>query len=749
MAIPGTKRPQPAGLSRTIAQWKRSVGRSDLSSTRQKTPAERVCISGHGVGPHGHPQTWGCQFADQGSIVAARRIVQESGVSDQRFVAAQKGILYATAIQSPIPSSAKKSKGQTAKGAASVRRATAKKPATAAGPAKPFLALGALSNADRLRILSGFESVIEGVYTHLPLKRARYGFDPVQRLRILRTQVALFDDDTFHNELAAIVTEMRDAHTRYSGPISLANKVAALPFLVEMIGTTASPTYVVTKVGAGLDPQFKPGVVLEFWNGVPIDRAVLRHSDEEIGGRPDSQRAWSVQSLTLRSLQYGPAPDELWVIVGYRATDASGAPTGAAKELKIPWQIVDPSQVSTILSGGPVAQRTKLRRTRAVNPAAAAVRQAKMLLFAPQSLVGEEPPQAPVAKAAQAAAATSIPTTIPDTLRVQELQVAGGGPIGYLRIWGFETAPDKFIKELQRLIPLLPPAGLIIDVRGNPGGYILAAEMALQLFTPKRIEPTRFSVLATPFTRDMAGIASLAAELAPWKASLIAAVRNGELYSQPIPISEPADCNAIGQQYPGAVVLVGDSTTYSAGDLFSAGFVDNDLGPFICVGEATGAGGANVWDYSELRSALIGSDIELPSLTGGIGLSFAFRRATRAGPSEGLPIEDVGIAGTPYAMTRADLLSGNVDLLARCVALLRQQAPSNLSSVVNKPGKKVTLTASGLDRVDIFLDGHPASSTAVTEGATVVIAFTASNKLVEAVGISGNVIRQRRRVSLK
>lgn len=53
----------------------------------------------------------------------------------------------------------------------------------------------------------------------------------------------------------------------------------------------------------------------------------------------------------------------------------------------------------------------------------------------------------------------------------------------------------------------------------------------------------------------------------------------------------------------------------------------------------------------------------------------------------------MGIAGTPYAMTRADLLSGNVDLLARCVALLRQQTPSNLSAVVDKPGKKVTLTA--------------------------------------------------------
>ena len=136
-------------------------------------------------------------------------------------------------------------------------------------------------------------------------------------------------------------------------------------------------------------------------------------------------------------------------------------------------------------------------------------------------------------------------------------------------------------------------------------------------------------------------------------------------------------------------------------------------------------------------------------MTSGIGLSLSFRRATRAGPSEGLPIEDVGIAGTPYAMTRADLLSGNVDLLAHCVALLRQQTPSNLSAVVDKPGRKVTLTAQGLDRVDVFLDGHPASSTVVTDGAKVVVSFTASSKLVDAVGFGANVVRQRRRVALK
>ena len=94
-------------------------------------------------------------------------------------------------------------------------RAEAKAAAELTGP---FLAPGALTPAERLRLIDGIETVLGGVFTHLPLKRARYGFDPVQRLRILRSQLDELTDDAFHAELADIVTRLRDAHTRYVGP---------------------------------------------------------------------------------------------------------------------------------------------------------------------------------------------------------------------------------------------------------------------------------------------------------------------------------------------------------------------------------------------------------------------------------------------------------------------------------------------------------------------------------------------------
>ena len=668
-------------------------------------------------------------------------------MAQSRIAAAQRGIRLADAIGPPLPGA----RGRRARRSRASRAAgRAAGPVAAGTLVGPFLSPGALTSAERRRLLEGVERLIEGVYTHLPLKRARYGFDPIQRLRILRSQADALTDDGFHIELADIVTRLRDAHTRYVGPSSLSDKIAALPFLVEMIGSAESPTYVVTRVGHGFDPSFKPGVVLEYWNGVPIDRAVIRHSETEVGGRPDSQRAWAVQSLTLRSLQYGPPPDEHWVVIGYRSVAADGT-LGPAKEIKISWVVVSPSELAPLFSGGPTGRLGKaLLLNLAVDPAAEAIRRARMLLFAPGVLLGRQataPAPARTTARQQPIEAGIIPTNLTQTLKVMSID-APGGPFGYLRIFAFNADPEAFITELIRLIALLPDRGLIIDVRGNPGGYIWAAELALQLFTPNRIEPTRFSALATPFTREMAAAAALADELEPWRASLDGAVRNGELYAQTIPITDPDACNSIGQLYGGPVVLVGDSTTYSAGDLFSAGVVDNRIGPFLCVGTATGAGGANVWRYSQLRQALAGTSVSLPQLPDDVDLTFSFRRATRARASEGLPIEDVGIEGTPYAMTRNDLLNGNVDLIAKCITVFKQQPFSRLTAVVDANARTIQVTTAGIDHLDTFIDGHPATTHAIAGNATVTLSYPAGTTTVELAAFADGEVRQRRRLDV-
>jgi C-terminal processing protease CtpA/Prc len=586
-----------------------------------------------------------------------------------KITAAQNGVDYA-ACDDALRPHATKVRGDKKAAAPSRRSAAAREVLSG-----PFLAPGTLSRGERVRLLDGIERVMEGVYTHLPLKRARYGFDPLQRLRILRAQADTLSDQAFHLELADALARLRDAHTAYTGPRTLEDTTAVLPFRMEAAGPPTAPTYLVTHVVKHrlrrIDRRFRPGVQVVSWNGVPIDRAVERWSETTWGGRADTRRVAALQSMTLRPLRFGPPPDEHWVIVGYRRVDERGRVTGPVLEQRFDWRIVRPALVQDAY-GAPRGRRGARRAAvragapalrRALNPAAETMRRATMLLFAPHALATR-----PVRDVRGGFPRSKLPTFF----KVEPLSTAHGD-VPLLRIYSFNIdSDDDFIAELERVLRRLPADGLIIDIRDNPGGYIWAAERALQMFTDRPIEPTLFSVLATPFTRTAAATAGLGkSELGPWRASLDAAVRNGELYSRALPITPPELCNAIGRVYPGPSLLVTNANTYSSGDLFSAGFMDNAIGPVICVGLATAGGGANVLEYTDLVGALAGTPMALPRLPEGIGLSLSFRRATRNGPSLGLPIEDVGVEGHEvYAMTRDDVLHGNRDLYARCAATL-------------------------------------------------------------------------------
>jgi hypothetical protein len=321
------------------------------------------------------------------------------------------------------------------------------------------------------------------------------------------------------------------------------------------------------------------------------------------------------------------------------------------------------------------------------------------------------------------------------------------GRFGYLRIWSFDVHDDiAFVDEVVRLLGLLPDRGLVIDLRANPGGLIAASERLLQLFGPQPIVPTRFSLVATPLTRAMAAAPQNAGDLEPWRQSLDDAVATGELYSKAVPMTPVDRCNDIGQVYGGPVVAVVDANTYSAGDLFAAGFVDNELGLLVTVGQATGAGGANVWMNDDVSDALLGTGFEQPQLPAGIGYSISVRRATRAAAADGMAIEDVGVRGhRTYAMSRRDLVDGNRDLLNFCGRLLAGQPRTQLTLTAAGDGAGVEVATLDLDRLDLFVDDRPFSSQPIADGTTAVD-LPEGWSTVEAAGWSDGIARQRRRL---
>lgn len=563
--------------------------------------------------------------------------------------------------------------------------------------------LPALSIEERLAVIDTFAELIEGLYTHLPLKRARYAVDPLQRLRLLRQRVEWLDEWELHQQLAATVTGLRDAHTRYIGPTSLEGRVAMLPFLVESFGAPPRPRYLVSKVGRPSligDRRFRPGVELRWWNAVPMDRAVDLYAEHETGGRPDSRRSRALETLTFRALQYQAPPDEHWVDVGYVDLD------GKEREVRVDWRVVRPGRARTAGTN-----RARAQRLYAIDHASEMNRRVKKLLFVPDLWFadhGSTRPAGPTARSSPRAGGGWLPTRFQDNVAAKAVDTPSGR-FGYLRLWSFDLVDDRrYVDEVIRLLAQLPDRGLIIDLRANPGGLIWAAERLLQLFTPHPVGTTKFSMLATPLTRAMADATQNEQEMAPWRDSLHEAVSSGELYSRSAPITPPEVANDIGQVYPGPVVAVVDANTYSAGDLFAAGFVDNRVGPLVSVGEATGAGGANVWEHTDVESALVATEFARPPLPAGISYTLAVRRATRSGPFDGLAIEDVGVAGDlSYAMTRRDLIEDNRDLLAFCGRLLRRLPRTSLT-VQRRGGRPARLEVSGtgLDRVRVLIDGR-------------------------------------------
>ncbi len=517
-----------------------------------------------------------------------------------------------------------------------------------------------LDGGQRLQVVDTLATVLGGAYCHLPQKRAGYALDPVQALQLLRRRCVDITDGEFHLAVTGLVTGLRDAHTRYRGPSTLRGQVAAMPFLIEQYGPPEAPTYVVSKVASGTGKgsrghSFEPGVELRSWNGIPFDRAVDLYADRETGGRPDARRARALESFTFRALDYGPPPDEQWVIIGFRTA------AGNDEEIRLPWRLIQPGKARTAVRTG-TGSGLKV----GVDPAAEAVRRGKKLMFAPALWAADR-------AGTTVPSGDWLPTDLQDTLAARPVPSLHG-PLGYLRIWSFDVDDhEAFVTEAVRLVGQLPTKGLIVDVRANPGGLIWAAERLLQIFTPHLIAPTRFSLVASPLTRAMAASPFNRLELAGWAESLEDAVATGEQFSQPLPLTDPDWCNDMGQQYPGPVLAVADPNTYSAGDLFAAGFVDNGVGPLVTVGQATGAGGANVWTDTLLRDALAGTAYLFPPLPAGVGFTVAIRRAIRSGTSDGIPIEDTGIAGIPYAMTRRDLLEENADLVEFCASILAQQ----------------------------------------------------------------------------
>jgi C-terminal processing protease CtpA/Prc len=587
-----------------------------------------------------------------------------------------------------------------------------------------------MTQAERETLAEQAAAMIDGLYVHLLEKRSMYGINPEQRLRLLQRRLPQMTDRQFHAELLAIFTELRDLHTNYILPAPYQGPFAFLGIFLEQHWESDEPRWMVSKVWSGLtgDPHLVPGAEVSHWNGSPIALAVARFAELEAGSNPAARQARGLESMTLRTLAMTPPPDEDWVDLRYSTN-------GTVFETRIPWRVFDDvSDINTVVGGGGGAALSDVAAPAShvigLDLRTELVRDVKKQMFAPGVVAAERRLAAGEALPQAQAADGVIPTSRPEI--AARTVTTAHGTFGHLRIFTFELKQlhpqladdfDEFISEVKRLLSVLPREGLVLDVRGNGGGYVLVSESLLQCFTPRRIQPEPTQFINTPVTAELCAKVK---DLNAWSDSINASIETGAQYSSAIPLygddSEDA-VNEIGQLYRGPVMLVTDALCYSATDFFAAGFQDHQIGTVLGVDDNTGAGGANVWDYATILAEW--PDGPFTPLPGGAQFRVALRRSLRVGKRwGGQAVEDLGvIPDVRYRMTRRDLLDNNADLMEKAGELLAQGTSRTLDVTVtssDSSAAQLAMTTAALTSLDVYVDGRPVTTTRVLDGINTV-----------------------------
>lgn len=592
-----------------------------------------------------------------------------------------------------------------------------------------------LSRNEKETLVDQATLLIEHFYAHLPFKRVRYATEPVQRFRLIRAQLGELTDLQFHELMLQAFLRLRDAHTFYGLPDPYRGSFALLPIRMDCYVEAGHKRFIVTNVLPGFEhPRFGVGSEITLWQGMTLERAIEREAEQEPGCNQASRFVRGLKRMTKRNLAFTVPPDEQSVVIQYKPA-AGGSEQSC---IVLPWYVLTECL--------PHSTRSGVRSS--LNQSMAELKQLSRILWQRDELIQD----------------SAGPQTIDLTQRsrfpeVFEFQFSGssafpdsGDPaslqnpanpnkkFGYIRIKSFEVdskddgTPRVFIAEFTRILEIMKdaaPDGLILDVRSNPGGSVEAAERILQLLTPTPIEPARFHFVNSRVNQEIAAalkendkvMDAHQLEWRPWIDDLLGAVTSGVLVTGGRPLTDPDSANDTGQIYQGPVVLIIDASSYSATDIFAAGFQDHGIGQVIGVDENTGGGGANRWLHEQLVEKLEEKvpSISLKKLPKHAQMGLAIRRASRVGLGAGSVIEDEGVKrDVAYQTTRDDVLHHDRDLLRFACAQLANEEVSKLrivkAELIEPESVSLIVETQNIFRIDCSLNGLQQCSFAPVNG---------------------------------
>lgn len=552
-----------------------------------------------------------------------------------------------------------------------------------------FYALaGRLNWQDRINLIDQAIILLTQTYVHLPLKRAMHGANPVELLQILKRELTEqqleLTEVEFHKAIINIFNSVRDLHTSYNLPSPYAERVAFLPLIIETCFEGDEQHFIVAKLFTPEVPEaFVIGSKITHWNNIPIRKAIEINADRFSGSNEAAHFARGVNAMTFRPLRVMLPPDEEQVLLHY--IDESER----RRHVTLPWLLgsrvddrpgnadADDAEINvaqTVQGYDAISQEVNLIRKYFIVPNIASDERKRNY----RPLILEK-------------ADTLHDTSFPAHFNAKLID-KDDKQFGYIRIYSFNTnSAEDFTKEFKRLIELLSKntQGIILDVRSNGGGNIIASESMLQVLSQNNVKPQTAQFIITPLVdaicqRHSPSLSLRGLDLSPWNKFLSSLRQTGATYSQARAITSIDVMREFKSEQDYNLLLITDALCYSATDIFASGFKDNKLGNILGIDANTGAGGANVWTHRLFYHLLADENNRSPlrPLPHGANFTIAVRRTLRVNEYAGIPLEDLGVKPDHlHRMTQDDVLSNNKDLIDRACKLLQSTASDDVETL--------------------------------------------------------------------
>lgn len=482
------------------------------------------------------------------------------------------------------------------------------------------------------------------------------------------------DSFDFHIRMYRLFSMVNDVHTTYSGPTPLSNSYANLQFDVEPIwNAKGKRRYFVTRVGdgiKGLDKNYVEGCEIIKVDGKRVIKQVNTLGQLSYGRRKDEDFVrFGSAYLTLRrvTLLDFENPKEKVVIL-YR--DAKNLKI--KRTVSIPWYIYtippqaaedSPSEYRGFQASIDhsidqyVSRRFKnaFRKTRDVKHISpgyssslvnSSIRQSNL-----PSVTHEEITLSPLVSRFIKASVATYNNGVTVTR------------IGHLKVSSFQNfAPLDVLEDtFRKVIANVPPERLIVDIRGNTGGSPTNVELLFSLLHGK-IPNIAISVRPNDLTIKMY---SNIDQVSQFK-------KAGEFLTAPFNsvFVQKLDDRNLKKEYTGKVIVVTDSLTLSAGELYTLACKDfknptTGKNEIYVVGTdpATNGAGASTERVSALiktaaEAKLVDPSVNLDGIE--VEIKTAFKRFHSL---NGGLVEHFGIRPNfIYKETKRDVLEDDVDL---------------------------------------------------------------------------------------